>query len=202
MDLVEHRSVAEADSSTAIDDTVGQDQRLIRAHLAGDGTAFTAIVDKYRHLVYAVAYRFCNNHEEADDLAQETFVKAFENLDKFRGEAALKTWLLRITKNLSINWTKSGRISKDSGTAAEDVMGGHEAPLLEKIQHDQRKQALYRAIGQLPPKQKQTLLLKTFQDMTCEEVARVMRCSVGTVKANAFNALKKLKIIMDQGAPA
>jgi RNA polymerase sigma-70 factor (ECF subfamily) len=192
---------AQPHQTEAMSHVEADDQALIHRFLDGQDSAFTHIVEKYRRQVYAVAYRFTRNAEEADDLTQETFIKAYENLHKFRGEASLKTWLLRITTNASINMTKSGRISKDIGEAPDEqlIEGEPDSPLGNMI-GDERKVALRRAIGHLPPRQKQALLLKTYQEMSCEEVAHMMNCSVGTVKANVFNALKRLKTIMATGA--
>lgn len=179
--------------------TANADQILIERCLEGEGSAFTELVNRYRRQVYAVAYRITGNHEEADDLTQESFIRAYRNLGKFRGEASFKNWLLRITTNLSINVKKSGRVSKDVGGEPEDgQLGSEEEPGHSLIEAENRK-ALHQAIGQLPNKQRQALILKTYEEMTCEQVAEVMKCSVGTVKANVFNALKKLKTIMSQG---
>jgi len=175
-----------------------EDMDLISRFVTGDERAFSELVNKYRKQVYAVARRFTKNHEEADDLAQEAFVKAYKNLKSFRGESGFKTWLLRITTNLSINYTKSGRVSKDSGETPNEGEARNTAPLDGMILNEQKGE-LRRAITRLPPKQQQTLLLKTYQNMTCEEVANIMNCSPGTVKANVFNALKRLKQILNPG---
>lgn len=180
--------------------TADHDRAIIARFLEGDEAAFTLLVNQYRRLVYAVTYRFTGNHEEADDLTQETFIKAYRKLKKFRGEAAFKTWLLRIATNLSINYTKSGRVTKDAGQRPEDLDPAHEPDGLEPMIESERKRQLRAAIYQLPPKQQQTLLLKTYQNMTCEEVATIMACSVGTVKANLFNATKNLRRILESGA--
>lgn len=177
----------------------GEDQALVQRFLAGEESAFTQITIKYRKQVYAVAFRFARNHAEADDLTQETFIRAYKGLANFRQEASLKTWLLRICTNLSINMTRSGRISKDSGDAVEDHDHGDQALSESRLLQQERHQELYRAIDKLPPKQKETLLLKTFEDMTCEEVAKIMKCSPGTVKANVFNAVKKLRSLLQAG---
>ena len=176
-----------------------EDQSLIGWFLEGNEEAFSRLVTKYRRQAYSIAYRFTQNHEEADDLTQETFVTAFRKLHTFRGEASFKTWLLRITTNLSINTKKSGRISKDSGAVPEDQPVAIEEPALDHLLDRERRATLRRAIGRLPPKQKETLLLKTYRQHTCEEVARIMGCSVGTVKANVFNAMKRLKQILNSG---
>ena len=181
--------------------TRSEDAALVARFLDGDEGAFTELVTKYRRQVYAIAWRFTHNHEEADDLAQETFVKAYQHLKSFRGESGFRTWLLRITTNLSINLKNSGRVTRDSGEAPEDLQlsAEHDRPL-EGLIAEHRHASLYRAIARLPPKQKTTLLLKTFRHMSCEEVAKAMGCSVGTVKANTFNALKRLRQIMNPGA--
>ncbi len=172
--------------------TVGEDDLLVQAACNGDPIAFDQLVNKYRQLVYAVAYRYTHNHEEADDLAQETFIKAYENLSGFRGEASLKTWLLRITTNLSINVKKSSRIAKDIGEEPAEFSHQQKDSLHGLISKDDKDQ-LRRAIQRLPERQKEALLLKTYKDLTYEEVSSIMDCSVGTVKANIFHAMKKLK---------
>ncbi len=191
---------AQPRETTAILPSADEDQHLIRRVLPGEQAAYTRLVNKYRQQVFAVAFRFTHNHQEADDLAQETFIKAYRNLHKFRHDATFKTWLLRITTNASINMTKSGRISKDSGEAPnENLLRTSEGSVLQQLMAGERKEKLRRAITKLPPKQKETLLLKTYKDLTCEEVAGLMNCSVGTVKANVFNALKRLKTILNPG---
>ncbi|MCB9399376.1 MAG: sigma-70 family RNA polymerase sigma factor [Acidobacteria bacterium] len=185
-------------ASTMVEPDVGEDQTHISAFLAGDEAAFNQLVLKYRKPVYAVAYRFTQNHEEADDLAQETFLRAYQSLVHFRGDSSLKTWLLRIVSNLSLNHLKSGRISKDSGGEPEEHALAADPTGLNQILEDEERLALRKAIAKLPPKQKETLMLKTFQDLTCEQVAEIMQCSIGTVKANLFNAVQKLKNMLGE----
>lgn len=188
-------------SDTRTDLVMEEDKRLVERHLAGDPEAFDALVTRYRRQVYAVAYRFTHHPQEADDLAQETFIRAYQNLNTFRGDASFKTWLLRITTNLSINVTKSSRIAKDSGKEPmQHATTASHAPI-DRLIEDQQKQTLRRAIRRLPPKQKATLMLKTFQELTCAEVARLMKCSEGTVKANLFNALKRLRSLLAEDTP-
>ena len=185
-------------ASAMIESDVGEDQTTITAFLAGDEAAFTQLVLKYRKPVYAVAYRFTQNHAEADDLAQEAFLRAYQSLANFRGDSSFKTWILRIVSNLSLNHLKSGRVTKDSGAEPEEHNLSAEATGLDQILEDEERRALRHAIARLPPKQKETLMLKTFQDLTCEQVAEIMQCSVGTVKANLFNAVQKLKNMLSE----
>lgn len=173
------------------------DRYFVERFLAGEESAFSTLVNKYRKSIYIIAYRFTNNRQEADDLTQDTFVKAYQGLAKFRGDASFKTWLYRIATNLSINTSKCGRIRKDSGESPADDSYACEHPVLDDMMAQERKSKLYTAIGHLPPRQQQALVLKALQDMTCQEVADIMRCSVGTVKANVFNAVRKLKILLE-----
>lgn len=179
--------------SAGVTDAMGEDFELVQAAVSGSDSAFNQLVTKYRGMVYAVAYRFTRNHEEADDLAQETFIKAYENLKGFRREASLKTWLLRITTNLSINVKKSSRVAKDSGSEPTEFHSTEEHGGLSNLIESDRARELRRAISQLPARQREALVLKTYRDLTCDQVAEIMQCSVGTVKANVFNAMKKLK---------
>lgn len=177
-----------------------EDKAYVARFLSGEESAFTFLVNKYRKTVFAIAYRFTHNRQEADDITQDTFVKAYQGLAKFRQDASFKTWLFRIATNLSINTTKSGRIRKDTGQAPDSDAQVSEAKPLDAMMANERRSYLYQAIQKLPPRQQQALTLKSLQGMNCQEVAEVMKCSVGTVKANVFNAMKNLKKIM-KGAP-
>lgn len=174
-----------------------EDRYYVTRFLSGEESAFTFLVNKYRKPVYHIAFRFTRNSQEADDITQDTFVKAYQGLSKFRGDASFKTWLFRIATNLSINTTKSGRIRKDSGEAPEESAKTTHQPVLSNMMAEERKSKLYKAIQLLPPRQRQALMLKSLKEMSCQEVADVMKCSVGTVKANVFNAVRKLKGLLE-----
>lgn len=176
---------------------IDEDLHYVELFIAGDELAFTTLVNKYRRYVFSIAYRFVQDISEADDLTQETFIRAFNHLKSFRKESSFKTWLSRIVTNLSINVKKSNRISKDSGLSPEDLNPSVNAESLDQILKEEQNNKLRIAISNLAPKQKETLLLRTYRDMSCKEVAHIMQCSVGTVKANLFNAIKNLKTMMN-----
>jgi len=187
-------------ATSSIDgDAMREDTSIIEAILDGEESAYTQLVQKYRSMVYSLAYRYTHNHQEADDLTQETFIKAYQKLKTFRGDASFKTWIMRIATNLSINLKKSGRISKDSGQEPQDFFAASSCSQEARLLQSERNRELYAAIARLPPKQKETLMLKTFEQMTCKQVAEVMQCSVGTVKANVFNAVKRLRSLLVEG---
>ena len=108
-------------------DTSPADDELIARFLAGEEAAFDLVVQRYRKDIYRIAWRITGNHAEADDLAQETFCRAFTGLRDFRGEASLKTWLSRIATNLSLNLVQSARIARRDETTVETLARTGEA---------------------------------------------------------------------------
>ena len=171
------------------------DQALVAACLAGDKGAFNEIVERHRRAVYHVCYRFVNNHEDASDLAQETFVRAWKGLAKFKGEAALSTWLYRIAVNVCLNRVSSKRVDVEPLESDRFVDTTSDAPGAQLFR-DERAQAVRRAIAQLPEKQRATLILRTYQDLSHQQIADILGSSVGAVKANFFHALANLKKIL------
>ena len=182
-----------------MDDASPSDEELVRRFRRGEETAFDLLVHRYRKEIYRVAYRISGNHAEADDLAQETFFRAYTALRGFRGESSLRTWLCRIVSNLSLNVVQSARVTRRDTTTVEDLaMAGEsatvQAPIgLDNLVRQERRIRLRRAIGALPGKQKSTLILRTFEGLQFKEIARVMGCSTGTAKANFFHAVAFLK---------
>ena len=171
------------------------DQQLVAASVAGDREAFDVLVERHRRAVYVVCYRFVNNHEDASDLAQDAFVRAWKGLRNFKGESALSTWLHRIAVNVCLNRVSANKAaaqteSIESAERFEDVR-------IEGAQHamlrEERAVAVRKAIAELPKKQRATLILRTYHDMSHQQIADVLGSSVGTVKANFFHALANLK---------
>lgn len=171
------------------------DQALVEAVRAGEASAFDDIVERHRRAVYHVCYRFANNHEDASDLAQETFVKAWKGLRTFKGESALSTWLYRIAVNASLNRVSARRLPTEPLDSDRFVDHRTEAPGASLIR-EERADAVRRAIQQLPEKQRATLILRSYHDMSHQEIAEVLGSSVGAVKANFFHALANLKKIL------
>ena len=171
------------------------DQTLVASALAGDKDAFDQIVERHRRAVYQVCYRFVNNHEDASDLAQETFVRAWKGLRNFRGRAALSTWLYRIAVNVCLNRVGARRVDVEPLETDRFVDPNAELPGASLIR-EERAEAVRRAIAELPEKQRATLILRTYHDMSHQQIADVLGSSVGAVKANFFHALANLKKIL------
>ena len=188
-------SSADAASADAVSYEALDDASLVAASLAGHTAAFDAIVLRHRRTVYQVCYRFAGNHEDASDLSQEAFVRAWRGLKKFRGQAALSTWLYRIAVNVCLN--RVSRTQPEMEPLGSDRFVDHQTnePGSELIRGE-RAAAVQRAIAELPEKQRATLILRTYHELTHQEIADILGSSVGAVKANFFHALANLKKIL------
>jgi RNA polymerase sigma-70 factor (ECF subfamily) len=172
------------------------DARLIERFKGGDREAFDRIVGRYRRDVYRIAYRMTSNHEDADDVAQETFLRAYGALGSFRGDASLKTWLFRIAMNLSINVGRSraGRRTEERDLDVLPDAKASEGPTGERRLLAGEEAARVRgAVASLPPRQKQVVLLRMYEELSFHEIAEVLECPIGTAKANFFHAMKNLR---------
>lgn len=168
------------------------DLALVDAALSGQPEAFDRLVTRHRRAVYHVCYRFVRNHEDAADLTQDTFVRAWRALGSFRRQARFSTWLHRIAVNVSLN-----KVSvKTPGTEPLDpealVDVGAAAPG-DRLAADERARLVREAIDALPPRQRSALILRTYHELSHQEVARLVGTSVGAVKANVFHALANLR---------
>jgi RNA polymerase sigma-70 factor (ECF subfamily) len=171
------------------------DTALVAACLEGRRDAFDVIVERHRRTVYQVCYRFVANHEDASDLSQEAFVRAWRGLRNFKGQAALSTWLYRIAVNVCLNRVSTKRLDVEPLEADQFVDTTTEsAP--DGIVREERAVAVRRAIAALPEKQRATLILRTYQELSHQEIADILGSSVGAVKANFFHALANLKKIL------
>ena len=174
------------------------DFKLVERYLAGDMTAFDELMLRYERQIYRVCYRFVDNRDDARDLAQEVFIKAFEHLPTFRRQSSLKTWLYRIAMNHCINHVK--KHSKEFVEVTEEIGSTRPSVHAEMEDREQREQ-FRQLVKRLPPKQKAILELRIHEQLSYEEIARISGRSVSTIKASVFFALEKIrKLIKEPGA--
>ena len=168
---------------------------LIDACRAGRAGAFDVVVERHRRSVYQLCYRFVGNHEDASDLSQDVFLRAYKGLRSFRGQSSLATWLYRIGVNVCLNRVSaSAPVDKMTEPIEErqyvDTRSESPADHLLRAERDARVRA---AIAELPRKQRATLILRVYHEMSHQEIADVLGSSVGAVKTNFFHALSNLK---------
>jgi RNA polymerase sigma-70 factor (ECF subfamily) len=179
----------------AADLRAATDEVLVREFLAGRREAFDVIVERHRRPIYQLCYRFAGNHEDAADLAQDTFVRAFRGLKNFKGQSSLATWLYRIGVNVSLNRAAIRKPVSEPIDAAQHVDALAASPVDEIVRGEDAAR-VRAAIRQLPPKQRATLVLRVYHELPHDEIARVLGSTVGAVKANFFHALGNLRRLM------
>ncbi len=173
-----------------------EDLDLITRTEAGEREAFNDLVLKYQRPLYALLYRMVGNHEDASDLLQKAFVKAFAGLKNFERRSKFKTWLYQIAINLAKNvYRDRARIEQ---VPIDDVIIRRNPRTLETLISNENRKLLREALAGLPEKQRLTLLLRIQGEKKFEEIAGIMECSLGTAKANFHHAVQKLKAMMGE----
>jgi RNA polymerase sigma-70 factor, ECF subfamily len=170
---------------------------LVAACLEGRHGAFDLVVERHRRTVYRICYRFMGNHEDASDLSQEVFFRAFRGLAKFKGGSTLGTWLHRIAVNTCLNRIalKSPRTEPLEGSQQVDT---HSESPSERLLRDERADRVRAAVARLPKKQRAVLILRTYQDLSHQEIAKLLGTTVGAAKANVFHALQNLRKLLGE----
>ncbi len=175
------------------------DEELVRLFQSGEESrslrdaAFTEIVERYQKRIYHAARKMVHgDHDEADEIAQETFVKAYEALAKFRRESQLYTWLYRIMMNAVIQ--KSRRAKARPSTDLEGVQELAEEGVApeDSLLKSEQSRLIEEAIESLPPKQQRVFMMRFYDEMSYEEIATIVGTSVGGLKANYFHAVQKI----------
>ena len=167
------------------------DFELIDRFLAGDESAFDALVQKYQQDVYRLAYRITLSVDDAKDLTQETFLQAYRALKGFHRRSSFYTWLYRIAVHLCFHHRqRSSRV--ESVAQMPDVPAESAQPLHDLLEAEQRH-AVAMAIAALPPQQRAALTLRVHQNLSYKEIGATLRCSEGAARANVFHAIQNLR---------
>jgi len=169
------------------------DEQLVHRYLAGDETAFEELMIRYERRIYRVCYRFVENREDAMDLAQEVFIKAFANLPTLRRESSLKSWLYRVAINHCLNHVK--KHSQEFVEVTEHT-GSLYPSLQKRLEQLERLDHLRRMVTCLPPKQKAILELRINEQLSYKEIAYIFGRSVSRFKTSVFFAVNKLRTLV------
>ena len=173
-----------------------EDLNLIIRIENGEREAFNELVLKYQKPLYSLLYRMVSDHDDASDILQKTFVKAFTGLKGFERRSSFKTWLYQIAINLAKNvYRDRSRIEK---VPIDDVIIRRDPKTLETLIKQESGLLLRQSLAKLPKKQRLTLILRVQEARKFEEIAVIMKCSIGTAKANYHHAVQKLKKIMGE----
>src|SRR6266852_2736467 len=182
---------------------VGQDEEaaLVLAAKSGDGHAFEILIERYQQRILAVARGFTRIREDAEDVVQQSFQKAFVHLDRFEGKSSFSTWLTRIAINEALMLLRRGRgpreVSIDDLSGNEETQFGREIPDSgpgpeSVFLQDERSRILSAAINKLTPKTRTAIELRELSELSVRETARLMGLSVEAVKGRLFHGRRKL----------
>jgi RNA polymerase sigma-70 factor (ECF subfamily) len=179
------------------------DTDLISRAAGGDPTAFQALVERHRSMVYRVAYQFAGNHHDAEDIAQEVFIKVYRSLDRFRQDAQVTSWMYRIVMNACIDHRRRQRpaIAAPFGEEAEQRMLNtpEDTPGPEdRAYAGELGQVLESEIGRLPNGQRIVFVMRHHQGMKLCEIAEALGLAEGTVKRQLHAAVHRLRHALTQ----
>jgi RNA polymerase sigma-70 factor (ECF subfamily) len=172
------------------------DEELVSRVQQGDKTAYDILVLRYQHKIIQLVNRYVKDHSEAQDVAQEAFIKAYRALGSFRGDSAFYTWLYRIAINTAKNYLVSrARRNADYQLDVQDAEAIENAPQLQGLDTPERQllgdeiaMTIQSAIEHLPEEMRVAIMLREFEGMSYEEIAEAMECPVGTVRSRIFRA--------------
>lgn len=174
------------------------DAALVRRAREGEYSAFETLFERYRTLVFRFAYQMVPRRDDAEDIVQEAFVRAYQNLDKYRDEAKFTTWLLRIVTNLC---TDQARMSnrrqaleqqEATGSLVWMTVGDWDDPV-QNLEDDRRKHALRRALAALPVHHRSVIVLRDIEEREYTDIAAILGCTIGGAKLRVLRARRALK---------
>ncbi|MGY8823596.1 MAG: RNA polymerase sigma factor [Candidatus Latescibacterota bacterium] len=173
-----------------------ESERIVHI-IDGDVRAFGDLVRQYYNLAYSLAYKVLDDPSDAEEITQDAFVKIHQALDSFRGDASLKTWIMRIVMRLSLNRRRDRsrsawrRLGLHRGEEIELSAPAAQTPEAQYISSEMRTQ-VRRLVDQLPDSLRQVLILNSFEDLSYDEIAQILDIPIGTVSSRLHSARKKL----------
>lgn len=176
------------------------DQYYIEKVIEGDTKAFAYLVDKYKSLVFTLIYRIVKSKEEAEEVSQDTFVKAYNSLSRFKGDSKFSTWIYRIAYNSSLDSLKKNKKHiKDipiEGVAENQI--GIIDDTLSRMEETERETAIKRCLNKLPSDESFLLTLYYYEDLTVKDISEVLGMSNSNTKIKLYRSRKRLASIFRQ----
>ena len=176
------------------------DQKCIEAILNGDANAYSLLVDRYKDLVFTLALRMMKHREEAEEVAQDSFIKAYRSLEKFKGDSKFSTWMYRVTYNTCLDRLKKNK--RKQNTVAIDEFTEHKVKTidnaLDKIEKEERQTAIRQCLDQLSSEDNYLLTLYYFDELSLDEIAKIIGLKPNNVKVKLHRSRKRLATVLRQ----
>lgn len=178
--------------------TIHQELELIQDVISGNTQAYACLVDRYKDLVFTLALRMMKHREEAEEVAQDTFVKVFKSLNKFKGDSKFSTWMYRITYNTCLDRIKSNKMAYrevEINEFTERQLGSLENALEQMIK-EERETVVKDCIAQLPDQDSFLMTLYYYEDLSLDEMSQIVNMTPNHIKVKLFRSRKKLASIL------
>ena len=172
------------------------DDELIDQVRAGNFQSFEELIDRYRNQVFNFVFRILGSRDEAEDILQDTFMKIYQHLPRYKKQAKFSSYMFTIAHNLSmnrVNYRKRSQMKLDTLAQSDDDMSITERTPDAQLRENEIGTVVHRAIEKLPPKYKAALVLSEFEGFSYKQISDVLSCSVGTVKSRIFRARDLLR---------
>ena len=182
------------------------DEELVAQSIRGDAESFNQLILRWERPIYALAYRTIGREEDARDVCQETFLRAFRALPAFRGQAKFSSWLYRIALNLCRDWIRRERrapmVQAPEGVDLMDLAAATEPsePIEDLVARKDLAKLVERAMARLPEEQRTAIVLKEYHGLTFQEIADLVGCPLSTVKTRVYQGLTVLRREMAKSA--
>jgi len=172
---------------------VNNDFELTKSFLNGDESAFNRLAVKYQEKIYWHARRMTGNHLDADEIVQEVLMVLYNKLKTFEFKSSLYTWIYTITNTRSINFLKKKNIR--SFFSLDDISNSkfEQSDMIDDLESKQKVEKIEKALQKLPVKQREVFIMRNFDELSYEEISQITGKNIGTLKANHFHALNKIK---------
>ena len=180
------------------------DEKLVELALAEDKDAFGEIVKRWERKIFALCFGMLGREEDARDAAQETFISAYRNLNNFRGEAKVSSWLHRIAVNQCLTRQRRAKVRGEQSLENENETAENAffSPLSKSpsrlAEQKERVEMIRRAVNALPTDLKQVIVMKEFEEMTFQEISEILDLPLSTVKSRLYTALKQLRMLLEK----
>ena len=177
---------------------IHNEEKLLQRIRSGDDKAFARLMEQYADQVYALVVRIIQQREDAEELTQDVFIKAYEQMESFSGRSSFATWLYRIALNECLTFMNRKHANNQLSIDEADTEVLNQLEGDTYFDGDEGQKTLLRAVQQLPEKQQIIFNLKYFKDMKYEEISEILGTSIGALKASYHHAVKKIEQFLEK----
>ena len=174
------------------------DQQCIDKILQGETNVFAVLVDRYKDMIFTLALKMLKNREESEEVAQDTFIKIYNSLSKFKGDSKFSTWIYKIAYNTCLDRLKKNK--KEDNNISIDEFSAHLIKTMDNalsaLEDKELKQAIQNCLNLLPSEENFLLTLFYFEDQSLEEIGKIMSITANNVKVKLFRCRQKLAVIL------